>query len=89
MSGEVANEQKYLGLPLEEYPEPCQTCERLASFVQLSGDLDLTNPPLYMMPEAARYRQVARMVFPYLDRCDVDTCGLHTARALHAGTNLE
>lgn len=89
MTGENVRDTTYFGVPVEEYPEPCQSCAELAEFVELSGNLDLTNQPLYLLPEAKRYRQIARMVFPYLDTCNATCCGIRSARALHKESNLE
>ena len=83
-------ERRHLfGVPVEEYPNPCSTCTVLAEFALLLENPDLTKQPHYLHSDSNRYRMVARMVFPYLDRCSTVNCGINEAYALQHESNLE
>lgn len=89
MSTELAGGERYFGIALEGYPEPCQTCRVLAEFANLLDNPDLTEQPLYLHPDSKRYRDIARMVFPYLDKCSAANCGINETHALQRRANLE
>ena len=83
----ASDTMNYFGTPIEEYPEPCRTCPRLAAWVLHYGNPDLSKRPSYPFPSDSRHT-IARAVFPRLDKCSAINCGL-AAYALQSKHDLE
>lgn len=87
MSEEQSDKAQYFGAPLEDYPELCRSCLRMAALVLRAGNPDLTNLSGYPLPQTEDHH-LARIVFSRLDGCSGDLCGL-SAYAVQPDADLK
>jgi len=75
MSAELPESIMRFGIPIEEYPLPCRACKKLASKALSCSGVDFNNKTSWPNPSTLN-DDMARVAWPYLDRCTKMTCGL-------------
>ena len=72
---DLEDQPMYFGAPIEDYPEPCRSCSRIAALAIALNNPDLSSLSARPFPETNSHRTV-RKVIPCLNMCTEDTCGL-------------